>query len=1520
MTPNNDYNFQTLSSPNVYLIFWGGYWGFNGQQADALAADIQTILNGPLSGALTVYGSDGKASFGGSYVDFLSNPPPGFDPDGYGTSSQTEVQNEINAVINTPGSGILPPPSNGNAIYAVITNAGTGASYSSGGLYTPLGGSPVPMQMISLSFVPDDTAGAALVFSHELLEGMSDPFGSTQPNTNTGVTVQEPPGVTANLDVHHQICDGEATQYLYRLGGPNGLLVAPCWSNAYSSPGNPIIGQGNFVVDDGNSEQVTLQAAPGAWTLNSQGQEVFDGQFDLTIGPTDGTITFDETSAGLQLNINGQSFFFDPGTIVGTTINTGNGSDTVNVEDTVSADTVTINLGSGADIVNISPTAKDLAFFQGNVAITAVEPYILNVNDQNSGLDGVNWQVTGTSVSREFAATINYGNLTNLHINGGSGSNTFDVLGNAGLLNTTINTGGGGNSINVQATTTPLTINSGGPDTINVGDANGVQDIQGQVFVNSTAGPDPDTLNINDTGDRQSRTATITGDSVNLGAAIIEYGPFALSQLNITGDAISGNIFNVKGTAQPLILRDPRTHQIIFEATTTTSIITQAADTINVGGPIGVQGIEGDLVINDTRAPLLADTLNINDQGDTKNKTATITSTAVTGLAPATIGYGLHSLSALNITGDSAAGGNIFNVLSTAPSVTERFGHIFLTFFTTTTINSKAFDTINVGDQNGVQDIQGNLAINAPIPDDTLNINDQGDTSGRTATITDTAVTGLAPATISYGLHALRALNITGDSSVAGNNFNVQSTASPFRFITPFGTIVETTTTTINSKGPDTITVGDSSNHLDEIQGALTVNGQLGGKTALVLDDQGTTANQIYELSASTVQRLTQVNNTYVPNIAQITYSNLANLALHAGSGSSNTLFIYSTSAGTTTNIFGGSDNSQATSTVDEFVVAGGTGGVTLDAILGALNLHGQTASPGGESFVELNDSLTGSKQTYTLTAGSMPNSGEVSRTGIAPITFDGMVVDDLYASEKTSAVINVQSNAANLVTVIAADATGDQVNVGSLAPALGGNMAKVLGTVEVTGNGPATLTVDDSGDASAKTVTTGHVSGNLYSITGLSQGTIEYTSGSVQSLTIYAPSTPENSIDVNGTPTGTALTVHAGFGNITVLSVPDIGGPLTLALGEDNTTYWFDGPATDDNRVYTINSTSVTRTGGFITNIVYPTGFASESFALYTGNPFTDTINVQSSLPHTGWFLDAAPFNPNVFNLGDPVKGLAAVQGEIHVNPEAEPGSPDVETVNLNDQPDNAAQTFTFSFDPNQNLNNVSWDGGGFLAYNNTPPPLANLVVNAGSGNTAFQVKTLPAVSTAITLNGGSGVNTLDYSQYVGNITVDLPLGVATGFSGGINHIENVTGSQGNDLIVGDVNANVLIGGTGRNLIIGGAGGDSITGGGGDNLLIGGTTAYDDNLTALDALFAEWTSSDSLATRMHDILFGGGLNGSYYLNPVATKKLPATVFSDPNDSLFDGTGLSWFFVNSPKEINKGRGPSNPNDVLTHIP
>jgi Ca2+-binding RTX toxin-like protein len=180
--------------------------------------------------------------------------------------------------------------------------------------------------------------------------------------------------------------------------------------------------------------------------------------------------------------------------------------------------------------------------------------------------------------------------------------------------------------------------------------------------------------------------------------------------------------------------------------------------------------------------------------------------------------------------------------------------------------------------------------------------------------------------------------------------------------------------------------------------------------------------------------------------------------------------------------------------------------------------------------------------------------------------------------------------------------------------------------------------------------------------------------------------------------------------------------------------------------------------------------------------------------------------------------------------------------------------------------------------------------------------------------LDGGGGSNTLDYSRYQGDVLVDLLLHGASLVGQTVFSVENVLGSQGNDIFVGDANPNLLVGGSGRNLIIGGGGPDQITGGGGDNILIGGTTVWDANPTALQAIMQEWINTNlTFDQRVNALKKGITVGGrTYALNK-------STVFADASiDNLLGGAGWNWFFADFDDVIDNGNGPGV-NDRLTRV-
>ncbi|HJZ89846.1 MAG TPA: hypothetical protein VKE40_03165, partial [Gemmataceae bacterium] len=165
-------------------------------------------------------------------------------------------------------------------------------------------------------------------------------------------------------------------------------------------------------------------------------------------------------------------------------------------------------------------------------------------------------------------------------------------------------------------------------------------------------------------------------------------------------------------------------------------------------------------------------------------------------------------------------------------------------------------------------------------------------------------------------------------------------------------------------------------------------------------------------------------------------------------------------------------------------------------------------------------------------------------------------------------------------------------------------------------------------------------------------------------------------------------------------------------------------------------------------------------------------------------------------------------------------------------------------------------------------------------------------------TIDGGDGVNTLNYTAYTTPVRVYLGLGAATGTSG-ISNITNVIGGAASDILVGDAQDNELTGNGGRDILIGAAGTDVIDGGAGDDLVFGGSTAFDLDATALESLRSEWTRFLSYNNRINHLTGAtpGGLNGTNFLTV-------ATVTNDGKpDSVTGGIGQDWFLAFSDDEL-----------------
>ena len=130
-----------------------------------------------------------------------------------------------------------------------------------------------------------------------------------------------------------------------------------------------------------------------------------------------------------------------------------------------------------------------------------------------------------------------------------------------------------------------------------------------------------------------------------------------------------------------------------------------------------------------------------------------------------------------------------------------------------------------------------------------------------------------------------------------------------------------------------------------------------------------------------------------------------------------------------------------------------------------------------------------------------------------------------------------------------------------------------------------------------------------------------------------------------------------------------------------------------------------------------------------------------------------------------------------------------------------------------------------------------------------------------ADTLDGGADTDTVTYADSAVRVAASLAVGTYSGVTfsssgGGILNggttstagdaggdllisIENLTGTTGNDTLVGDGNANVLTGGNGDDILIGGAGADTLSGGSGND-----TVSYVNAGSAISVSLASGTGS----------------------------------------------------------------------------
>jgi len=460
----------------------------------------------------------------------------------------------------------------------------------------------------------------------------------------------------------------------------------------------------------------------------------------------------------------------------------------------------------------------------------------------------------------------------------------------------------------------------------------------------------------------------------------------------------------------------------------------------------------------------------------------------------------------------------------------------------------------------------------------------------------------------------------------------------------------------------------------------------------------------------------------------------------------------------------------------------GGDGNDTLTGNLDGDYLDGATG-------VNLADY---SARTESLTVDLSAVSKNIYKTGSSPTSTNSDTLNNLQNINTGSGNDTITGNSANNTIKagsgndIISGGTGDDVLYGEM-----GNDTFIGGTGNDTFIGGTSTSVDSGNDTADYTSALFSINANL------TTGTVVGNAATEGTDTLYGI---ENIIGSSG--------------NDTIRGKVGVANTLSGAAGNDTLYGGLDGDYLD---------------GGTGTNSVdYSSESAnisinlSNSQANYTGSATYDTlVNLQNAIAGSG--------NDTLIGKSGTVNTLKGGLGDDLLT-----GNFDGDMLEGEDGVDTLAYgSETASLSVDLSLQSIAKTAS--LANKDTFNTIE--FIQTGSGADTITQSASSDVN-SFSIDGGSGIDTIDYGALLENITLTLAgasdATVVVGTVGGgnddvIRNIENVKGSKVADTITGDTLSNIIYGNEGTDTLSGEGGNDTLYGGADNDILYGG--AGSDNL-----------------------------------------------------------------------------------------
>jgi hypothetical protein len=349
------------------------------------------------------------------------------------------------------------------------------------------------------------------------------------------------------------------------------------------------------------------------------------------------------------------------------------------------------------------------------------------------------------------------------------------------------------------------------------------------------------------------------------------------------------------------------------------------------------QTIDGPVTLsNDTTTS----TLILDATFDPVGRSATVTTSTVSGLTPGLVSFDPSQVSNLTIFGGS--GGNQFTVLGTSASMPV-------------TLNTgSGNDTVTVGNPvNGLGNLMlGGLTINGQLGQNTLILDDRANTAATNYAITTSeALRSLDSKQVFYA----GITNLVLDAGSGGNDIAILDTPV-------MATIINA------GAGGDFVHAGGSlGGDMARIKGPLTIDGQ--GNTRFAILDQSSTTAQIFTLTATSITRTGGFTASY---------NNLQSLSINGGKGG-NRFVVSALPAGVPVTLAGGTGSNNVTgSNATNAWTVSGAGSGTLGTGLTFSSMASLAGGTGADTFTllpggSLAGSISGGAGTDQISYAALP-------------------------------------------------------------------------------------------------------------------------------------------------------------------------------------------------------------------------------------------------------------------------------------------------------------------------------------------------------------------------------------------------------------------------------------------------------------------------------------------------------------------------------------------------------------------